>query len=244
MRKILVLHGAMYGGAIKDLGDMTSRSEEFLKDPKSFDLILFTGGEDVSPSLYGEASPKGLCGNSMRRDVNEMAIYKLARKHNVKMVGICRGIQFLNVMAGGKMFHDVNNHAGQLHDMRLLSGRVIRINSYHHQMVRPPEDAKIVGWADKRLSTYYCGENDERVGYDGVEPEVVIYPNCRSFGAQYHPEMIPEKYDAYKFFWQMVSDSLSMKWEDFVTSYTKEKDHDEYDKVQPAEDAKSVSYFA
>ena len=69
--KILVLNGNSYGAALEGLGVLSFDKKEFMSKPDDFKLVQFTGGEDVSPSFYGDTSPKGLCHNSMHRDIEE-----------------------------------------------------------------------------------------------------------------------------------------------------------------------------
>ena len=76
---------------------------------ETVNLIQFTGGEDVDPSYYKETKHPRTYSNP-RRDAVEAAIFH-EWKGKVAMAGICRGGQFLNVMNGGRMWQDVNNHA-------------------------------------------------------------------------------------------------------------------------------------
>lgn len=69
------------------------------------DLVCFTGGADVSPSLYGEENISSHCDPA--RDVYEQSVYEAYLSAGTPMVGICRGGQFLNVMNGGKMIQDL-----------------------------------------------------------------------------------------------------------------------------------------
>jgi len=73
-------------------------------DP-SIDLVQFTGGEDVTPSLYGEQAHAATSCNPARDD-REAKIF-LSFKNKVPMAGICRGAQFLNVMNKGSMWQHV-----------------------------------------------------------------------------------------------------------------------------------------
>ena len=83
-----------------------------VEDIQFADLVCFTGGEDVSPHLYGQPVHP-LTFSSVRRDEKEKAIFDACCERNLPMVGICRGGQFLNVMSGGKMYQHVTNHTRQ-----------------------------------------------------------------------------------------------------------------------------------
>jgi len=219
--KILVLNGRSYGNVAEGLGELVYRPYDFFSDPNSFKLILFTGGEDVSPELYGDTSPRYFCGNNKERDIEEKYVFDLAKACGIKMTGICRGVQFLNVMSGGRMMHDITNHGGRYHTMITSVGLSIRVNSYHHQMILPAEDAEVIGWSDERLSKHYIGNMDAPVVYKGKENEAAIFPKTKAFGVQYHPESMPEDSDGYDYYRKMIINALELPWEEFVTAYTK-----------------------
>lgn len=226
--KILVPWYIGYGLAVKGLGDITAAVGDFMAHPKDYKLVLFTGGEDVSPELYGERS-YGMCGSNIRRDGFEMRILRMAIRHDIKMTGICRGSQFLNVMAGGRMMHHIDNHAGKDHLMETSKeDEIIIVNSLHHQMIVPAEDGHIVGWSKDKLSNEYFGNYDVLEDYNSQEVEAIILPKLNACGVQYHPEMMDEDSDGYKWYWHMVKDFLELGMDGFVELYTGGKKEDGY----------------
>ena len=100
-------------------------------------VLCFTGGADVSPSLYGEDKHPRTSVNAIR-DEEEVAIYKFALNRRIPMVGICRGAQFLHIMNGGSLYQDVDNHAiyGTHEAIDILTQEVVDVTSTHHQMMR------------------------------------------------------------------------------------------------------------
>jgi len=221
MSKILVVNGNSYGSAVRGLGELISDPKGFFKDPESFSLILFTGGADITPEYYGHTSPHNICYNDKERDDEEIVIFNIARKFNIRTIGICRGIQFINTMAGGTMFHHVNNHAGSLHKMETSLGNILEVNSLHHQMVVPPKDASIIGWSKNRLSDIYIGDKDSKTKQPKKETEAVLFPNIESAGAQYHPEMMSADSDGRKWFFNLAKDLIEIK--DFDSIIKKHK---------------------
>ena len=177
-----------YYWPFRSFGEFTSDESIIDSNPGSIALVLFTGGEDVSPELYGH-EPSRRTYSSPNRDKFEVAVFKKALAAGLPMAGVCRGAQFLCVMAGGTMIQHVDNH-GRTHNVRLLDGRVIEMSSTHHQMCSPPPDALVVGWSDQRLSGVYIGSGDEALSPPEKEVEVVYYPNIRAIGMQYHPEIM------------------------------------------------------
>ena len=71
------------------------------------DALLLTGGEDVDPARYGATPHPRLGEVSARRDLNELALIAEARARDLPILGICRGVQILNVACGGTLFQDL-----------------------------------------------------------------------------------------------------------------------------------------
>lgn len=154
------------------------------------DVICFTGGEDVDPEFYGEHPIPGTHYNTSR-DNKESAIYAQCIMERKPMVGICRGAQFLNVMNGGKLWQDVNNHAtGEGHDvLDIKSGKIRRnMTSTHHQMMRPGKDAEVLATACLSTAKHAQFEQVVRPKPDQDDVEVVWYPDSLSLCFQPHPE--------------------------------------------------------
>ena len=121
------------------------------------DGLLLSGGEDIHPSWYGaEPSPR-LHPPSRERDLFELALFAAARQREMPILGICRGIQLVNVGLGGTLYQDlpserpgaVPHDAGSARDARshtielepgsraarALGGTTFAVNSFHHQGV-------------------------------------------------------------------------------------------------------------
>ena len=221
-KKILVPGGNSYSTPVIGLSKhITTNEKEFFDDPDSFSLILFTGGADVNPALYGETSPDGLCGFSPYRDVFEAKIFNLALEHGIKMTGICRGAQFINVMSGGKLMHHIENHGWSNHEFICANSDMpeILVNSLHHQMIIPPEDGYTIGWCHPNLSKIYVGDKDELAIWDKPETEAVFIPRTQCAGVQYHPEMMPRESQGFQFYRQMVVNLLMMNMDEFKLTY-------------------------
>lgn len=169
-------------------------------------IVVWTGGSDVSPDLYKE--PKHpTTNNNPQRDKWEAACFNRAKAEKKLLVGICRGGQFLNVMNGGTLWQDVNNHAiaGEHpvtydHEMspnKTLT-RIVKVTSTHHQMMIPSiHQAGGRVWAWAGLSTRkWSGNKLANDKYVCIEPkpghqtdcEIVYYPRTRSLCFQPHPE--------------------------------------------------------
>jgi len=216
--KILVPLSIGYGRAVRELGELTANIKEFMRKPGDFKLVLFTGGEDVSPFMY-DNQDSARCYYNIKRDLLESEIYEIALENEIKMAGICRGAQLLNVLAGGRMMRHINNHEGGFHYVETSTGDIIVVNSLHHQMIIPSDKTYVVGWSRYRLSDIYIGKDDKREEWAPKEVEAIIIPSTRSCGVQWHPEFMPTDEDGYKFHYNMVSDLLSMDMSAFTDKY-------------------------
>jgi len=92
--------------------DLVTTEKEAKKVLKELDGIVFTGGEDIDPSCYGEeVLPE--CGEiNEERDVSDMLLAKAAIEMNKAVLGICRGQQLINVAEGGSLYQDIPSQIG------------------------------------------------------------------------------------------------------------------------------------
>ena len=167
-------------------------------DIKDAEVVLFTGGEDVDPSLYGCRRNSNTFSN-IDRDLKEKEFFESV-KTNQLCLGICRGSQFLCVMNGGLLVQHCTRHAlGYTHE--ITNGEYIyQITSTHHQMQYPynldNKDYKILFRAHPNRSEVYYGDKINPSYFSALgEPEIVLYhknnyPKCLAI--QGHPEMIPD----------------------------------------------------
>ena len=166
------------------------------------DGFLFTGGGDIDPRYYGEAM-RETCGTpTPARDTLELALFAEAVRTDKPILGICRGIQVLNVALGGTLYQDIPSEIDgaiahrkpeedpPLHEVNVLPGTPLAhiangarmtVNTYHHQAV------KALGAGLQTMAT----------ADDGVI-EAVYLPGERYLrGYQWHPERLVESHEAH-----------------------------------------------
>lgn len=170
------------------------------KQISNAELLIFGGGQDIHPSLYGHENVASSCGKGpSKRDECEMEVYEKALILGKKMLGICRGAQFLCAMNHGWLVQHVSNHAGEnhlvmLHD-EIGGSSSINMNSYHHQMMMPSKNSMILGWTENRSNEWLFDVNIlnfKNPRYDQINPEIVLFSgNC--IGFQPHPEYLKWK---------------------------------------------------
>lgn len=114
----------------------------------ALDGLVFTGGSDLDPALYGQRAHPETTGVHRHRDRAELALIREALRRDMPVLGICRGMQLLNVALGGDLhqhlasathkgppgrytFHDVTVDAGTR--LAEMLGAGTRTHSCHHQ---------------------------------------------------------------------------------------------------------------
>jgi len=156
-------------------------------------LVQFTGGEDVSPHLYGEKlHPATHC--NPKRDAFEADLF-LEFKNKVPMAGICRGAQFLNVMSGGAMWQNVTGHGlrGTHRAFDIMSEKTISVTSTHHQMMIPSDDATVLLTAE--VAAVKQGFERQELGGLKDDIEALYYPTTNCLCYQPHPEYVDIDHD-------------------------------------------------
>lgn len=158
------------------------------------DGIIFSGGGDPNPLLFGEEPVRELHSITPERDVQELLLVRLAYDRQIPMLGICKGIQMINVALGGTLYqdihtqmpgtrikhsqdqdrrypsHTINIEAGSV--LHRIFGDSVPVNSFHHQACKEPAPCLKV----TALST------------DGVIEAVESNEFKSIMGVQWHPE--------------------------------------------------------
>lgn len=189
MRNVLIVDGNRQYNAL-----FTRLGFELVKTVDEADLVCFTGGEDVTPKLYG-AAKHIYTGNNPNRDAFEETIFHRCKEEGVPMVGICRGGQFLNVMNGGAMYQHVEEHTRSHFITDLETGEQVFVSSTHHQMMKPSEKGLLVASSDLAGSReWYEGEVFHK-DISNQDIEVVYYKDTNSLCFQPHPEFLDDAYE-------------------------------------------------
>jgi putative glutamine amidotransferase len=189
------------GGLPMILPSQDDNSESILE---LVDGLLFTGGADIDPAIYGdEDKHPETYGVDDRRDRFELGLVKLAVEREIPFFCICRGIQVLNVALGGTLIQDIPDqyskdiqhrqhelgiaaaepsHAVVVRDgsplAEIYGSTELTTNSFHHQSVKSVAPALEV---DARST-------------DGVVEAVSIATHPFAVGVQWHPEMMFASY--------------------------------------------------
>ena len=202
----VVAQGA-YAESVRKAGDIpvvvcrTAKPEDLDRIVSGLDLLIVTGGEDVDPARYGEEPSLHLGRVNAVRDEFEDQLFAAAVRHELPIIGTCRGVQHMNVFFGGTLHQDLPSELGARYTVEHRTGsdvaaarrdrrhpivitpgsRLARacgtdravVNSLHHQAVRNlAPGMAVTAWTP-----------------DGVVEaiECAWYPAA---GVQFHPECL------------------------------------------------------
>ena len=189
------VNSILMNGGVPYLIPVTDDVEVLRQVVAQLDGIVFTGGEDFAPAYFGEEEHEHLGEVNVNRDTYDLTLFKLASDRNIPTLGICRGLQLINVGMGGTLYQDLPsqkpsdiNHRQQeagtvaTHSVSVVEGSLmhqilgekeIQVNTFHHQAIKKlAPGLKIVGWAN-----------------DSVPEMIEAYPNRQIIGTQFHPEI-------------------------------------------------------
>jgi putative glutamine amidotransferase len=164
------------------------------------DGIVFAGGNDVSPNLYGATAGKETGELSAKRDEMESRLMRRALADSKASLAICRGMQLLNVVRGGTLYQEISvelpdaeDHqlstraqdvAHLAHTLKLHEGSVlakaagstsIRANTYHHQAInRLGVALRATAWSEDGLIEAIEAEGNDRMIAVQCHPESII----------------------------------------------------------------------
>jgi putative glutamine amidotransferase len=159
------------------------------------DGLILAGGRDIDPATYGAERANGTDDPRRERDEFELALAQRAMERDIPLLGICRGMQLMNIARGGTLeqslpehLHrrsvgtfDGNDHSVHLEESSLAARATGEVShgtlSHHHQGIdRVGDGLRVTGWADE----------DEL-------PEALEDPQLQfALGVQWHPEADPE----------------------------------------------------
>jgi putative glutamine amidotransferase len=171
----------------------------------SIDGLLLTGsGPDLAPELYGERQRYRFRVMSQRRATFELEIVQLARAADVPVLGICGGMQTLNVAFGGSLYQDIDSQRSKAlrhrqaspatelsHAVTIRSGSLLRhivktanmrVNSSHHQSVKDVAPSLTAS----------------AVAPDGIIEAIESRAQRFLLGIQWHPEFLFDHYPLHR----------------------------------------------
>lgn len=162
-----------------------------LREIDCCDGLILPGGGDITPAFFGEQN-RGSRNIDTELDILQLQALDLCVKNRIPVLGICKGIQIINVGLGGTLYQDMptaerhqydgcdkyhNSIAAKDSWIYKLYGERFTVNSAHHQAIKKLGDGLV--------AVQYCPE-DECI-------EAIIHKELPILGVQWHPERIDSR---------------------------------------------------
>ena len=204
----LYLGGVETAGGIPCILPLHGTEENWRDYIDAFDGFVFTGGQDISPNIYGEKKLPACHYQSHLRDQQEVAMIRLLLQTDKAVLGICRGAQIINAACGGTLYQDLpTQHSSAVvhcqvmpydlphHQVRIIEGTqlseilkvsYLSVNSMHHQAIH-------------KVAPCF---QPSAIAEDGII-EAIECPDKRFFiGVQWHPEFLWQGYASARILWK------------------------------------------
>lgn len=186
-----------YSLAIKHFGGIPFLIPTIESDPGNYyenvvnhiDGLLIPGSRDMDPKFYKQVTSSKINPMNIKRTNAEFELMEESLKRDLPILGICGGMQFINVFYGGSLHQDIseclpgagNHEKGVIHDIKLVENTrlaelygkdQIEVNSYHHQAIKDVGKDLLVN----------------AVASDGII-EGIENPADKVMAVQWHPEL-------------------------------------------------------
>jgi len=191
------VNAVLSNGGIPVIIPLMNDENELVELLNSLDGVIFTGGEDYDPTYYNERPIPQMGTINAPRDKFDIKLLQLAAERGIPVLGICRGVQLINIVFGGSLYQDLPT---QYHDTSIrhrqrqssteashtvivedntvfadiVKDRTLMVNSSHHQAIK-----------DVAKGFRVAGKSPDKL----VEVIEKIDDNNWILGVQFHPEM-------------------------------------------------------
>ena len=185
---------------IVELSYKLNNTEDFAR----CDGLVLTGGVDIQPFLYGEPDTRQQFEPYIpERDAFEMKLFAHSQSHHIPLLAICRGLQLVNVLQGGKLMqetgadniHRKSKGEDKIHEIYVIKNSLLfemtktatgKVNSAHHQAASIDSIGN-----NLMVNAWYMDDNDVKI-IEGLEFEDKT-GKAFMLAVQWHPERMKDK---------------------------------------------------
>jgi putative glutamine amidotransferase len=181
------------------LAVMLAPDPQLVEDPgealELIDGLLLAGGADIDPSTYGQEAHIETLDTVLERDVFEIALARAAIERDLPVLGICRGMQLINVALGGTLTQDLPEHLGHQEHRRVLGS--FDGSDHEVELVADSLAMRVIGAARHGTKSHHH-QGVDRLGeglqvsassaMDGLAEAIELPDRSFVLGVQWHPE--------------------------------------------------------
>ena len=180
-------------GGIPVIIPVTTDSEEIKETLEHIDGLILSGGVDIDPKYYGEENTGKSVEISSFMDESEEIIIRFAMEKDLPILGICRGMQALNIFCGGSLIQDIPSEYNTSTDHRLEKPDVA-VHNITVEKASPLSDA--IGFGTHKINSYHHQAIKKMapefsvaaVSEDGIIESIFCKNKKFVLGVQWHPE--------------------------------------------------------
>ncbi len=162
------------------------------------DGLIFSGGGDIDPALYGGEHHPTIYLVDAERDTFELALAKAAIDSHIPVLGICRGMQILSVASGAELITHVPDVYGEtihhrLDHPRRPIGHAVQVSPTSRLATMLGEsEIAVVSWHHQAIKTVPDGWTVTAQAADGLIEALEYRQHPWLFAVQWHPELSPD----------------------------------------------------
>ncbi len=158
--------------------------------------LILPGGGDLHPGFYGQ-TPLQPAEHDLELDRFQLAWARKALREHLPLLGICRGLQVMNVAAGGSLHQDLPEHAPE----RVLDDPALRAEAVHHLETTPDSELRKLLGAHPGVNSIHHQAIDRlaapfqvvATAADGTAEAIERRRGGFQLGVQFHPEDMPSQ---------------------------------------------------
>lgn len=185
-------------GGIPLVIPMSTNATEIAMVIERVDGVLLPGGEDVDPIWFGEEPIPGLGEVIPERDEFEFLVLSEAEKRQLPVMGVCRGVQVMNIYYNGTLWQDIGSQAYESGIQRVKHSQDAAMKDVTHSITlqEGTNMQKLIGKSKTRVNSFHHqairdvapGFTATAVAADGIIEGIEKIDRPNVFGVQWHPE--------------------------------------------------------
>ena len=166
--------------------------------------LVMTGGPDFSPMFYGSSMHPNVKGIDVQRDESDVRLVRNAIERKLPLLGICRGIQAINLAFGGTLYTEVNQqHPDAIHHTcypdlpkDFLSHQVEIVNGSQMEGIFKKHRFEVNSLHHQGIKDLGTGLAAEALAPDGLVEGVSLPDHTFGIGVQWHPELLEDNVES------------------------------------------------